>query len=51
MHMLSTIRSSNSMSGFSSATSRATRSQSPSENFMMFALWTAVTFRRPFRRA
>ena len=51
MHMLSTIRSSNSMSEFSSATSRATCSQSPSLNFMMFALWTAVILRRPFLRA
>ena len=51
MHMLSTMRSSNSMSGFSAATARAVRSQSPSVNFMMFALWTAVTLRRPFRRA
>ena len=25
--------------------------KSPSETFMMFALWTAVTCRRPFRRA
>jgi len=27
---------------------RATSRKRPSENFMMFALWTAVTFRRPF---
>ena len=51
MQRLSTIRSSNSTSEFSSATSRATRRNSPSENFMMFALCTAVTFRRPLRRA
>ena len=49
--MLSTIRSSNSMSEFSAATSRATCSQSPSLNFMMFALCTAVTLRRPILRA
>jgi len=51
MHMLSTMRSSNSMSGFSAATSRATCSQRPSLNFMMFALCTAVILLRPFRRA
>ena len=51
MHMLSAIRSSNSMSGFSAATSRATRSQRPSVNFMMFALCTAVILRRPILRA
>src|SRR5579884_2228280 len=45
MHMLSTMRS------LSAATSRATRSQSPSENFMMFALCTAVIWRRPLRLA
>src|ERR687888_183192 len=38
MHMLSTIRSSNVISTFSAATSRATRRNSPSVNFMMFAL-------------
>ena len=49
--MLSTIRSSKAMSGFSAATSRATRRKRPSENFMMLALCTAVTFLRPFLRA
>ena len=51
MHMLSAILSSKAMSGFSAATARATRSQRPSVNFMMFALWTAVIFWRPIFRA
>ena len=49
--MLSTMRSSNSMSGYSLATSSATAKNRPSVNFMMLALWTAVTFLRPFARA
>ena len=49
--MLSTIRSSNSMSGYSLATSVATASQRPSVYFMMLALWTAVTFLRSFSTA
>ena len=51
MHMLSTMRSSNSMSGYSLATCRETSRNSPSVYFMMFALWTLVTFLRPFLRA
>src|SRR2546425_1531447 len=51
MHMLSTMRSSNSMSGYSCATSRAIFKKSPSANFMMLALCTAVTLRRLFARA
>ena len=48
MHMLSTIRSSNSMSGNSWATfARAVARNRPSVCFMMLALWTAVTFLRP----
>src|SRR5258708_38792184 len=46
MHMLSTMRSSNSMSGFFSATCRATARKRPSVCFMMLALCTAVTLRR-----
>ena len=46
--MLSTMRSSNSISGNSLLTSSATRSQSPSVCFMMLALCTAVTLWRPF---
>ncbi len=49
--MLSTMRSSNSTCGNSLATSSATRSQSPSVYFMMFALCTAVTLRRPLSMA
>ena len=45
------MRSSNSMSGWRSATSRATSRNRPSENFMMLALWAAVTFLRPFSSA
>jgi hypothetical protein len=45
------IRSPKSMSGYSFATSSAVRRNSPSENFMMFALCAAVTLRRPFSRA
>ena len=45
------IRSSNSMSGWRFATSRATSRNRPSENFMMLALWAAVTFLRPFSSA
>ena len=42
------IRSSNSISGYSlSATSRATRRNRPSVNFMMLALCARVTFLRP----
>ena len=47
MHSASMIRSSNAMSGKSSATSRATSRNNPSENFMMLALWEAVTRARP----
>jgi len=49
MHMLSTIRSSNSMrlEANSWATRRAVARNSPSVCFMMFALCTAVTFLRP----
>ena len=46
MHMLSTMRSSNSNPGNPFAVRRAVSRKSPSENFMMFALCTAVTFRR-----
>ena len=49
--MLSTMRSSNSRSVFSAATSPATRRYRPSVNFMMLALCTAVTLRRPSVRA
>ena len=49
--MLSTMRSSNSMSGYPSATSPQTRRKSPSVHFMMLALCTAVTLRRPCLRA
>ncbi len=45
------MRSSNSMSGYSFATSCAVRRNRPSENFMMLALCAAVTLRRPFSRA
>jgi hypothetical protein len=45
------ILSSNSMSGCRSATWRATSRNSPSENFMMLALWAATTFLRPFSSA
>ena len=51
MHMLSTMRSSNSMSVFCAATWRATKRNRPSVCFMMFALCTAVTLCRPFFRA
>ena len=51
MHMLSTIRSSNSRSGNSWATSWATRSQRPSVYFMMLALCTAVILCRPLALA
>ena len=51
MHMLSTIRSSNSMSGYSLATSRLTSRNRPSVYLRMFALWTDVTFLRPCLRA
>src|SRR5438067_7653012 len=51
IHMLSTIRSSNSMSLLRSATWRAIDRNRPSVCFMMFALCTAVTFRRLLRRA
>src|SRR5665811_684063 len=51
MHILSTMRSSNSMSEYSAATPRATSRNSPSDNLRMFALWTAVTFLRPSFRA
>jgi hypothetical protein len=45
------MRSSNSMSSYSSATLRDTSRNSPSENFMMLALCAAVTFLRPLSRA
>ena len=51
IEQLSTMRSSNSMAGNPSATSRATSRNSPSVNFMMLALCTAVTFLRPYRCA
>ena len=41
------IRSSNSISEWRSATLRAVSRKSPSENFMMLALWAAVTLWRP----
>ena len=48
MHSASMIRSSKGTWGYSSAaTRRATCRKSPSENFMIFALWLAVTFVRP----
>ena len=49
--MLSTIRSSNSMSGYSLATSRLTSRNRPSVYLRMLALWTDVTFLRPCFRA
>ena len=45
------MRSSNSISGCRAATWRATSRKRPSENFMMLALWAAVTFLRPFSSA
>ncbi len=51
MHMLSTIRSSNSISVYSLATSRLNSRKRPSEYLRMFALWTLVTFLRPCRLA
>ena len=41
------MTSQNSISGYCFATSRATDRKSPSEYFMMFALCTTVTARRP----
>jgi hypothetical protein len=50
--MLSTMRSSNSMRpSYSAATVRQLSRNRPSESFMMFALWTAVTLRRPLATA
>jgi hypothetical protein len=50
--MLSTIRSSNSTRpSYSAATVRQLSRKSPSDSFMMFALWTAVTLRRPLATA
>ena len=49
--MLSTMRSSNSMSGYSLATSRATSQEQAVGVLHDVALWTAVTFLRPFSRA
>ena len=52
MHMLSTIRSSNSTRpAYPAATVRQLSRNRPSDSFMMFALWTAVTFSRPFATA
>ena len=48
MHSASMIMSSNSICGYSGAISRAMRRNMPSVHFMMFALCTAVTLRRPF---
>ena len=49
--MLSTILSSDWISGYSVATRRKQSRKRPSESFMMLALWTAVTRLRPCRRA
>ena len=46
MQVLSTIISSGSMSGYSRETRRKHSRNRPSEIFMMFALWTAVTLSR-----
>ncbi len=52
MQVASTMRSSNSIrSAYSAATLRATSRKTPSEHFMIFALCTAVTLRRPFATA
>ena len=51
MHMLSTMRSSNSISGYALAVSRLTSRNKPSLYLRMLALWTAVTFLRPCFRA
>ena len=51
MHVASTMRSSYAMSMYSRATRRTLSRKSPSPSFMMFALWIAVTFRRPWSRA
>ncbi len=52
MHMLSTIRSSNATRpSYSAATCWQLSRKRPSESFMMLALWTAVTLRRPLRTA
>ena len=51
MQALSTIFSSYGISGKSLAILRTLSRKSPSLSFMMFALWTAVTFLRPLARA
>jgi len=52
MQNASTMRSSNAASSARpAATSRAARKNKPSVCFMMFALCTAVTLRRPCLRA
>ena len=52
MHMLSTMRSSNSIRpSYSAATVRQLSRKSPSDSFMMLALWTAVTLWRPLATA
>ena len=47
----STIRSSNWISGYSGAIALPQSRNSPFDIFRMFALWTSVTFLRPWRRA
>jgi len=51
MAQLSMINSSWVSSGYSRAKLRATSRNSPEVLFMMLALWTTVTLRRPRRRA
>jgi hypothetical protein len=51
MHALSMMISSYSIWEYSRATFRQQSRKRPSESFMMFALWTAVTRPRPWVRA
>ncbi len=52
MHTLSMIRSSKAiLPSYRAAIVRQLSRNSPSENFMMLALWTAVTLRRPLATA